>query len=158
MEQTITSLQDKYSDMKFNMSLCSQLPTPIPNPIITPFVGLTPSPLYQSTLFDIFNRPSPVNTQTELEEYLAIPQIPFNTDPFFWWRINREKFPIMRELARAYLSVSATSTSSERLFSDCGNLMSPKRTRISPEFFRRLVFLKRNYGILDSIHKPSENK
>ena len=64
----------------------------------------------------------------------------------------------MSELARAYLSVSATSTPSERLFSDCGNLMSPKRTRISPEFFRRLMFLKRNYGILDSIHKPPENK
>jgi hypothetical protein len=81
-----------------------------------------------------------------------------NTDPFSWWRINKERFPILSELARAYLSVCATSTPSERLFSDCGNLMGPKRTCISSEFFKRMMFLKRNYNILDSIYKPPENR
>jgi hypothetical protein len=158
MEQTLNSLKAKYRKMKLNMSSRSQpSPLPIPAIITTPF--LTPSStLYQSTLFDIFNHPSPANNQNELDEYLAIPQIPFNSDPFSWWKINKEKFPILSELARAYLSVSATSTPSERLFSDCGNLMGPKRTRMSPEFFKRIMFLKRNYNVLDTIHKPSSPK
>ena len=114
--------------------------------------------LYQSTLFDIFNHPPSANNQNELDEYLAIPQIPFNTDPFSWWRVNKEKFPILSELGRAYLSVSATSTPSKRLFSDCGNLMGPKRICISPEFFKRIVFLKRNYNVLNTIHQPSSKE
>src|SRR5437763_8626094 len=86
--------------MKLNMSLRSQLlPSLTPLTIITPFLGSTPSStFYQSTLFDIFNRPLPVNNQNELDEYLAIPQIPFNTDPFSWWRVNKEKFPVLSEL------------------------------------------------------------
>ncbi|GBB98879.1 hypothetical protein RclHR1_03350010 [Rhizophagus clarus] len=132
MEQTLNSLKDKYRKMKLSMSSRSQS-TPLPTPAIitTPFLSPTPSStLYQSTLFIIFNHPSPANNRNELDEYLAIPQIPFNIDPFSWWKINKEKFPILSELARAYLSVSATSTPSERLFSDCGNLMGPKRTRM----------------------------
>ena len=154
LRQTRRSLQDKYNDIKLSMSLHTPPPSS-PTSTITPFLGSTPSPtLYQSTLFNIFNHPPSVNNQSELDEYLAVPQIPFNLDPFSWWKTNKEKFPVISELARAYLSVSATSTLSERLFSDCGNLMGPKRTRISPEFFKRMMFLKRNYNILDSIHPP----
>ncbi|CAB5192015.1 unnamed protein product [Rhizophagus irregularis] len=92
-------------------------PIPTPVTITTPFLGPTPSStLYKSTLFDIFNYPSPANNQNELDEYLAISQIPFNIDPFSWWKINKEKFPILSKLACTYLSVSATSTPSERLF------------------------------------------
>jgi len=143
-EQTLLSLQDKYSDMKFSMSLHSssqsstpQSPAPSSPAPLAPITPFAPSPtLYQSTLFDIFKHTSsPVNAQNEIDEYLALAQIPFNTDPFSWWRINKERFPVLSELARAYLSVSATSTPSERLFSDCGNLMGAKRARISPEFF-----------------------
>ncbi|GET62115.1 zinc finger BED domain-containing protein 1-like [Rhizophagus irregularis DAOM 181602=DAOM 197198] len=156
IEQTLNSLKNKYRKMKLSMSSHLQSsPIPMPVTITTPFLGPTPSStLYKSTLFDIFNHPSPANNRNELNEYLAIPQIPFNIDPFSWWKINKEKFPILSELARAYLSVSATSTPSERLFSDCGNLMGLKRTRISPEFFKRIMFLKRNYNILDTIYKP----
>ncbi|CAI2190282.1 8066_t:CDS:2, partial [Funneliformis geosporum] len=134
MRSTRYSLQDKYNDMKFNMSLYTRPSSPSSDLTTTPFLGSTPSPtLYKPTLFNIFNHPSPNNNQSELDEYLAVPQIPFNSDPFSWWRINKEKFPIISELACAYLSVSATSTPSERLFSDCGNLMGPKRTRIATE-------------------------
>src|SRR6266498_742033 len=141
--------------MKLNMSLYTQPSSPSSDLTTTPFLGSTPSPtLYQLTLFNIFNRPSPNNNQSELDEYLAVSQILFNSDSFSWWRINKGKFSIISELAYTYLLVSATSTLSERLFSDCGNLMGPKRTRINPEFFKRLMFLKRNFGILDSIHPP----
>lgn len=88
MEKTLHSLREKYNDMKSKMSLHSpsQPSTPsqsIPSVIITPFHNYIPlSTLYQSTLFDIFKRLMPVNIQNEIDKYLAIPQIPFNVDPF----------------------------------------------------------------------------
>ncbi|CAI2191039.1 7680_t:CDS:1, partial [Funneliformis geosporum] len=119
------------------MSLYTRPSSSLSDLTTTPFLNSTPFPtLYKPTLFNIFNHLSSNNNQSELDEYLAVPQIPFNSDSFSWWRINKEKFSIISELAHAYLSVSTTSTPSERLFSDCGNLMGPKRTRISPEFFK----------------------
>src|SRR6266540_620725 len=85
MRQTRHSLQDKYNDMKLNMSLYTQPSSPSSDLTTTPFLSSTPSPtLYQLTLFNIFNHPSPNNNQSELDEYLAVPQIPFNSDSFSW--------------------------------------------------------------------------
>ena len=63
----------------------------------------------------------------------------------------------MSILAKKYLSVNACSTASERLFSDTGNLIIAKRTRISTNLFKTLIFLKRNAKHLNSIHKPDDS-
>ena len=58
--------------------------------------------------------------------------------------------------ARIYFLIPATSTpASERLFSDAGNLLTAKRTRLNPELFNRLIFLKKNASFVKSIH-PSK--
>ena len=88
MGPTLCTLKEKYDEMKFNMSLHSLPQSPqsqslqshIPS---TPFSTSTSTTLYQSTLFDIFKHPLPVS-QNELDEYLAISQVPFNTEPFSW--------------------------------------------------------------------------
>jgi len=43
-----------------------------------------------------------------------------------------------------YVCVSATSTPSERLFSDAGNTLTAKRANLNPILFERIVFLKKN--------------
>ncbi|CAG8736715.1 10460_t:CDS:2 [Cetraspora pellucida] len=48
------------------------------------------------------------------------------------------------QLACKYLSISVTSVPSERLFSDVGNHISSKRTRLSPDLVNRVLFLKCN--------------
>jgi len=92
--------------------------------------------------------------QDEVEEYLDLSQIGINSDPLVWWNLHSKKFPILSELSRVYLAVAATSTPSERLFSDAGNLLTNKRTRTLPELFKRMIFLKRNINNLKSIHPP----
>ena len=89
----------------------------------------------------------------EVGAYLLLDEIDFDSNPFVWWYERREKFPILSYLAKKYLAVLACSTASERLFSDAGNLLTAKRSRMCPKLFRKLMFLKRNGKYLDLIHK-----
>ena len=66
-------------------------------------------------------------------------------NPLNWWSQNAVHFPMLSCLARKYLCVPATSTPSERVFSTTGNLVSKKRSMLSPETVDKLVFLHANY-------------
>ena len=48
-------------------------------------------------------------------------------DVLTWWKLHKDKLPILAELARAYLCIPATSAPSERLFSTAGNNMTFSR-------------------------------
>ena len=50
-----------------------------------------------------------------------------------WWKTNSSQFPLMKHLARKYLSVPATSCASERAASTSGNVVTNYRTRLLPE-------------------------
>ncbi|GES85923.1 zinc finger BED domain-containing protein 1-like [Rhizophagus clarus] len=89
----------------------------------------------------------------EITEYFSLKKINFESDPLVWWHGQEENFPILSKIAKKYLAVYACSTSSERLFSDAGNLLTAKRNRMSPKFFKKIMFLKRNGIHVDSIHK-----
>ena len=88
------------------------------------------------------------NTNTEEEDevsrYAKLRDIRVKDDPLAWWLNNRDNFPILTHLARKYLSIPATSVPSERLFSDAGNHISAKRTRLAPDLVNKVLFLKRN--------------
>ena len=88
-----------------------------------------------------------------MEEYLKEDKIPFNQCPFSWWLNKKNKYPVLAKMARIFLAIPATSTSSERLFSDAGNLLTSKRSRIDSELFKRMMFLKRNATKVTNIHK-----
>ncbi len=90
--------------------------------------------------------------QDKVEEYLNLSQIRIKKDSLAWWDLHSTKFPILSELLKVYLAVSATFTPSEWLFSDAGNLIAVKRTRLLPELFKQMIFLKRNINRFESIH------
>ncbi|CAG8802425.1 2049_t:CDS:1, partial [Racocetra persica] len=57
---------------------------------------------------------------------------------------QQKNFCILSELARKYFAIQATSSASERLFSDARNIITNKRTSLKLEVFETLIFLKRN--------------
>ena len=91
-------------------------------------------------------------SSNEVSEYLKEDEIEFQGDPFAWWNYKKNKYPNLAKIARQYLSISATSTPSERLFSDAGNIINNKRTRLDSEFFKKIIFLKKNTNCITSIH------
>jgi hypothetical protein len=56
-------------------------------------------------------------------------------------------FPIITQMALDFMAIPATSAPSERIFSQAGNLISKKRTRISSENVRYVLCL-RSWGLL----------
>ena len=61
----------------------------------------------------------------------------------------------MAALARRYLCIPATSAPSERTFSTAGNVVTQKRTRLSPDLVATSVFL---YGTWDEVEAYLEAK
>ena len=53
----------------------------------------------------------------ELEAYLA-ESTSRSVSPQSWWESNHARFPLLSEVARSILTVPATSTPSERVFSN----------------------------------------
>ena len=99
----------------------------------------------------------PANSEEndELAYYIVLEPIGVKDNPLEWWLNNKSRFPTLAQLARKYLSIPSTSVPSERLFSDAGNHISAKRTRLSPDLVDKVLFLKRNSSHFD-IFPPQE--
>jgi hAT family C-terminal dimerisation region len=65
--------------------------------------------------------------------------------PLQWWRdIGRKKFSNVALAARKWLSVTATSTPSERVFSICGIVNTAKQSSLVGKSIEDQVFLHNN--------------
>ena len=76
----------------------------------------------------------------EIEDYLKLPMLDAEMDPLQWWKVHMVVLPTMAKLAQKYLSVCASSSRSERIFSCSGNIVSKKRTLLKPGKVNMLVF------------------
>ena len=82
-----------------------------------------------------------------MDKYLDLRLTPLahqSENPWAWWKTRKSEFPILSKIYRKYLSIPATSVPAERLFSDAGNQINPKRTCLAPKLVNELLFLKRN--------------
>ncbi|CAG8797986.1 42412_t:CDS:2, partial [Gigaspora margarita] len=79
-------IENKYHKMKNNLTVNSTTASKImassQNLSDTTSSHSTITTLYKPTLFNIFNNLLTINSQYEFNEYLAVSQIPFSSDPF----------------------------------------------------------------------------
>lgn len=103
-------------------------------------------PATPSTAFDfLFESTTSTNTwQEQLDKYNAEPVLGHNLNPLEWWKNHSQKYSVIFKLAMQYLSVPASSAASERTFSSAGNIVTPKRSCLSPENINLLTFLYQN--------------
>lgn len=66
------------------------------------------------------------------------------SDPLLWWKRKAHLFPNLSVLAMTYLSIPATSASSERLFSQAGITIANDRSRKAPFMAEQEILLKMN--------------
>ncbi|KAJ8390632.1 hypothetical protein AAFF_G00102380 [Aldrovandia affinis] len=80
----------------------------------------------------------------EVASYKAASGIPVDGDPLAWWKSNECKYPHIAMMARCYLAVPGTSVPSERVFSTAGDILTAKRSTLSPDNADILIFFLNN--------------
>eukprot|EP00063_Salmo_salar_P052190 XP_014027025.1 PREDICTED: zinc finger BED domain-containing protein 4-like isoform X1 [Salmo salar] len=80
-----------------------------------------------------------------IKEEVASSVIPLDGDPLAWWKSNECKYPHIAMMARCYLAVPGTSDPSERVFSTAEDIVTAKRSSLSPDNVDILIFLKNNF-------------
>ena len=82
---------------------------------------------------------------SEMNRYNKEKKPKADSDILQWWSENRRLYPCLSVLARKYLCIQATSTSSERVMSLMGNLVTKKRTLLTDEHVNMLTYLSDCY-------------
>lgn len=103
---------------------------------------ITQNPFFEG-IFGVQNQED-IAPLDEVIRYLDLAPMNYNANPWQWWNNHKSEFPILSLLARRYLCIPATSVPCERLFSDAGNLITSKRTRLGSKIIGKMLFLKRN--------------
>jgi hypothetical protein len=83
---------------------------------------------------------------SEVELYKAMPVPHYSTDILKWWP-QQTQLPHLRQMARQYLSVPATSASCERVFSLAGRLFSDERQNMNEEKLEDRMWAKANMDL-----------
>jgi hypothetical protein len=83
--------------------------------------------------------------EIEMDKFEQIEHPPRDYDILEWWKNHAPQFPMLSEFARKILCIPAASTSSERVFSQTGNIVSFKRTKLQPSHVEQLIFVKKNF-------------
>ncbi|GAU87462.1 hypothetical protein RvY_00297 [Ramazzottius varieornatus] len=81
----------------------------------------------------------------EVERYASLPSPPEDQDVLSFWTEKENDFPRLKCYALRILSVSATSTPSERLFSRSGTAVSEKRKNLAPQTLSDLMVVQSNF-------------
>ncbi|CAG8789769.1 11561_t:CDS:2, partial [Gigaspora margarita] len=133
---TITSQTVKAYCSKINQSMLSRWSEPLSHSLIAAFLDLRFKQMnYIMANYVIPNKTENVSLiEKEVTLYDSLLQIPK-------YHIMDEEYP------RKYLTFSATSVPSERVFSSAGNTIMNKRNQLNPDTVYDLLFLKKNSKI-----------
>ncbi|CAI0388952.1 unnamed protein product [Linum tenue] len=79
--------------------------------------------------------------RSELDAYLDkdIVRNGADLDVLAWWKSNMGKYPILHKVARDFLCIPVSTVASESAFSTSGRVISPHRSRLSPQTIEALM-------------------
>jgi hypothetical protein len=80
----------------------------------------------------------------EWDEFEKICRRDQELDVFLWWENNKARFPTLYGLAKQYLTIPATSASSERQFSKAQRLKTKKRYSLKAQKLSSMVVVCEN--------------
>lgn len=86
---------------------------------------------------------SEVDVDDEMGMYLKCAQLKQH-NLLEWWRKNEELYPRLSILAKRYLCIPSTNTTSERIFSSAGFTLNQRRTNLDPDVLDKLMVLSSN--------------
>lgn len=72
-----------------------------------------------------------------LEDKLEEPDAKFNL--LDWWKVNSLRYPLLAKMARRFLTIPASSVSSESTFSTGGRVLDDYRSSLKPDMVEALV-------------------
>ena len=79
----------------------------------------------------------------EVERFREEPDLKMKDNPLIWWKMNMSRFQLLGGLAQMYLTVPATSVSSERVFSTARDFVTAQRANLKLKQVDQLIFLKK---------------
>jgi hypothetical protein len=79
---------------------------------------------------------------SEYDRYLSLPILSSNADVLEFWKANTFSFLTLAAMAKDYLTVQASSVSSERAFSSGTDLVTPNRCSMGGKVIEMSQFLK----------------
>lgn len=98
-------------------------------------------------LQDFFDEPSEENidsADSEFIKYIQYSNFKIDQNILEFWKDKKEVFPRLFEMAKFYLAIPATSTPSERIFSMSGHTLQKRRSQLSGNSIKKLLFVKYN--------------
>jgi hypothetical protein len=101
-----------------------------------------------NVILDVFEDDKSEEKETqkgnEIERYLSLPLAEKQTNIHDWWSLREKEFPNLSVLAKKFLSIPATSTPSERVFSKMGDLYQKKRCSLGTKRAEKIIFCNQN--------------
>ena len=92
----------------------------------------------------------------ELIRFLEEDEIDVHESALDWWMKNDKKYPKVARLARKFLCVPASSSPSERAFSESGQVADQRRSSLTPDNVNMFsVVLNKNWRWMET-HSQSQ--
>lgn len=88
------------------------------------------------------------SAHVEVQTYFSEPTILRSDNPLLYWKVSQPRLPFLAVTAAKFLCAPSTSVESERLFSTASNIIDEKRSRLTAEKAKMLIFLKKNLPLM----------
>ena len=101
-----------------------------------------PTSKHITSIFDSDNCSDDDLSRDEIAEYLGEKVLTRNSDVLTYWKSKEVQWPRLAKMAKDFLAPTATSASSERVFSSGRDLLGITRYRLLPETMEAAICLR----------------